>query len=133
MDCRPFTILDGAGFKKPVKSYLDIGTKYGSQLHVLNIDSLHNNNNTPDSRHSSRKTMKLKKELRTAIKSETECLICDLLAEYFVQGNFLYATFHPIKNFKLKEIVLGFKPHHFHICSANNVLLKIIQFCKTLT
>ena len=34
---RPFSVVDGAGFKKVMQSILDIGTRYGNNLKISDM------------------------------------------------------------------------------------------------
>lgn len=124
-DCRPFSIVDGEGFKKVVESLLNIGTKYGNNLDVSDM--------VPNSRTISRrisdlaedKRIKIKEELKIAITSGTASITSDLWTDNFVKRNFLCATFHYMKDLKLKDIVLGIKSMDFQRSTANNVLTKL--------
>lgn len=124
-DCRPFSIVDGDGFKKIVQSLLDIGTKYGNTVDISNM--------VPDSRTVSRrisdiaddKRSQIQLELKTAITKGTASITSDLWTDNFVKRNFLCATFHFLKDLKLREIVLGVKSMDFERCTANNVLTKL--------
>lgn len=124
-DCRPFSAVDGEGFKKVVEALLTIGTKYGNHLDISDMvpDSItisRRINNIADE-----KRLKFKDELRMAIESGTASITSDLWTDDFVKRKFLCATFHFIKDLQLKEIVLGVKSMDFQRCTENNVLSKL--------
>lgn len=124
-DCRPFSIVDGEGFKKVLQSTLNIGKKYVNHLDISDM--------IPDSRTISRriseiadeKRQKLKEALTMPIASGTASITCDLWTDNFVKRQFLCVTFHFTKDSKLTEIVLGVKSMDFQRCTAINVLAKM--------
>lgn len=124
-DCRPFSIVEGSGFKKLIAKCVKIGAKYGENVDVEHL--------IPSEKTLSRKCKEIANEKRQEIKPYIQQLMSkssasvtiDLWTDNFIKRNFLCATLHFQLNFELVDLTLGMKSMDFLSSSANNIREKL--------
>lgn len=124
-DCRPFSTVEGSGFRKMIAKCLKIGAKYGDNVDLEYL--------IPSARTLSRKTKTIAEEQKQAIKPHIQDLVSnggaavtiDLWTDNFVKRNFLCATLHFQINYKLVDITLGMKSMDFMSSTGKNIKDKL--------
>lgn len=124
-DCRPFTAIEGSGFRKMVHFFIKIGSRYGENV---DIDDL-----LPDPSTLSRRITKTAQEKKNEVKSKISKIVSDgkssitidLWQDNYVRRNFLCATLHFQENFKMCDMVLGMKSMDFMRTSGQNIHCKL--------
>lgn len=123
-DCRPFTTIEGSGFKKLAEHLIEIGNKCGN----INVNDV-----LPHSTTISRNVSKIKCNLMNSLTPDFEIMnsqgfavTTDLWTDNFIRKTYITITSHFVKNGKLIEILLGLKPMHNEKTTAENILNKAI-------
>lgn len=124
-DCRPFSAVDGTGFRKLAQALISIGAKYGNNADLLDL--------IPDPTTISKrieikaeeKINDVKKEVQEAVTNEVASITTDLWTDNFVKRHFLCVTFHFMKESHLKQIVLGVKSMDYQSCTGEHILAKL--------
>lgn len=124
-DCRPFSTVEGIGFRKMIAKILKIGAKYGENVDLDNL--------IPSATTLSRKTKAFAEEKKETIKPHIQDLVTnsraavtiDLWSDNFIKRNFLCATLHFELNYELVEITLGMKSMDFMSSTGENIRDKL--------
>ena len=124
-DCRPFSTVEGSGFRKMIAKCLKIGAKYGENVDLDNL--------IPSARTLARKTKAFADEKKQAIKPHIQDLVTnsraavtiDLWTDNFIKKNFLCATLHFQLNYELVDITLGMKSMDFMSSTGQNIRDKL--------
>lgn len=124
-DCRPFSVVNGTGFEKLAKFFIELGAKYGKNVDV--------NKMLPDATTISRNAIKQANEFKIKIKDEICEVVSsggasatiDMWTDNYVKRNFLGVTLHYQKQDKLVDIILGVKSMDFERSTADNIRLKL--------
>jgi len=112
-DCRPFSAINGAGFKNLVQVFIQIGAKFGENIDIEDMLP----DETTVSRNlqveANKKKQELAEEIKNAVSEGKASITTDLWTDNDVKRTFLGATIHYEKDTNLVNRVLGVKSMDF--------------------
>lgn len=110
---------------KKRRKFIEIGSKYGSDLDLDNLIPSGNTLSKKCKEIADKKKLSIKTNIKKLVDNSEAAVTIDLWADNFVRRNFLCATLHFQLDFKLTEIFLGMKSMDFVSSSAVNIKNKL--------
>lgn len=109
-DCRPYSIIEGAGFHKLAKFLVQIGAKYGENIKIDDLIPEAGTISRQLNKTAHMKKVEMKAFLEQRIDNRIEASVTmDMWTDMYVKRNFLCASLHFQKDNRLQNIALGIK------------------------
>lgn len=123
-DCKPFSAVDGEGFRNMVKCFLEIGASHGPNV---NVDDL-----LPQSTTISMNLEAIADETKNLFSAQLQEILhcgvavtCHLWLDNFVCRNYLVVILHYIKDGKFNNVILGLKSMEVEKATASTIYKKL--------